>query len=38
LPDLYRSLDVATVQRAARQYLNVNNYVEVTLFPEKKGQ
>jgi hypothetical protein len=24
------------VQRAARQYLNVNNYVEVRLFPEKR--
>jgi zinc protease len=38
LPDLYRSLDAATVQRAARMYLNVNNYVEVTLFPEKRDK
>jgi predicted Zn-dependent peptidase len=38
LPDVYRSLDAATVQKAAQQYLNVGNRVLVTLFPEKKGK
>jgi zinc protease len=36
LPDLYRKIDKATIQQAAKTYLNTNNYVEVMLFPEKK--
>ena len=36
LPDLYRALDAETIRQAARTYLNLNNYVKVTLFPEKK--
>jgi zinc protease len=35
LPQAYRRLDVATVERAAQRYLNTDNYVKVTLFPEK---
>jgi zinc protease len=35
-PELYRNLDVATVQTAAKTYLNTSNYVRVTLLPEKK--
>jgi zinc protease len=38
LPDVYRALDAAEVQRAAQTYLNTNNYVKVTLFPEKKDK
>ena len=32
----YRKITAATVQAAAKQYLNTNRYVKVTLFPEKK--
>jgi zinc protease len=35
LPALYRALDAATIRQAARTYLNLDNYVKVTLFPEK---
>ena len=34
--DFYRKLDAATIQQAAKTYLNTNRYVKVTLFPEKK--
>ena len=36
LPALYNALTPAMIQDAAKTYLNTNNYVEVTLFPEKK--
>src|SRR5215471_15345940 len=36
LPELYKKLDVATVQDAAKKYLNPNNVIKVSLFPEKK--
>jgi predicted Zn-dependent peptidase len=35
-PQLFSRLTAAMVQDAARKYLDVNNYVQVTLFPEKK--
>ena len=34
-PGLYRKLDAAMIQQAAKTYLNMNNYVKVSLFPEK---
>ena len=36
VPDFYRKLDAAGVKEAARQYLNTQSFVKVTLFPEKK--
>jgi zinc protease len=36
IPDLYKKIDKATIQQAAKTYLNTNSYVEVMLFPEKK--
>jgi zinc protease len=36
LADYYRKLTPATIQEAARTYLNPQNVVKVTLFPEKK--
>jgi len=36
VPDFYRKLDAATIQEAAKLYLNTQSYVKVTLFPEKK--
>jgi zinc protease len=36
IPDYYNKLDKATIQAAAKAYLNTNRYVEVMLFPEKK--
>jgi zinc protease len=36
VPDFYRKLDAASVQQAAKTYLNTNSYIKVTLFPEKK--
>jgi len=36
LADYYNKLSVAVIQDAARTYLNTNNYVNVSLFPEKK--
>jgi zinc protease len=35
-PQLFSRLTAAMVQDAAKKYLDVNNYVQVTLFPEKK--
>jgi len=35
-PELYKKIDAASVQQAARTYLNTGNYVRVTLVPEKK--
>ena len=37
IPDLYRKLTPAAVQDAAKTYLDINNYVRVTLLPEKKA-
>ena len=36
VPEFYRKLDAATIQQAAKLYLNMNRYVKVSLFPEKK--
>ncbi len=36
LPAWYRKLTAPALQAAARQYLNTNRYVKVTLFPEKR--
>ena len=36
IPDLYKKLDAATVKDAAKQYLNTQSFVKVTLFPEKQ--
>lgn len=36
VPDFYRKIDTATIQQAARTYLNTSRYVAVKLFPEKK--
>jgi zinc protease len=36
LPEFYKKLDGAMIQAAARAYLNTENYVQVTLLPEKK--
>ena len=36
LPDLYKKIDKATIQDAAKKYLDTKRYVEVSLFPEKK--
>lgn len=36
IPEYYKKLDAATIQNAAKTYLDTNNFVEVTLFPEKK--
>ncbi|HEX5704682.1 MAG TPA: insulinase family protein [Pyrinomonadaceae bacterium] len=36
VPDYYGKIDKATIQQAARTYLNPKRYVEVKLFPEKK--
>jgi zinc protease len=35
-PNIYRELTAATLRDAARQYLDTNNYVRVTLMPEKQ--
>ncbi len=35
LPDAYKRLSAAAIWDAAREYLNTNNYVQVTLYPEK---
>ena len=35
MADYYNKLDTATVRDAARQYLKDDNFVKVTLFPEK---
>jgi zinc protease len=36
VPEYYKKLDAAAIQRAARTYLRNDNYVRVTLLPEKK--
>jgi zinc protease len=36
IPDYYKKIDGAMIQQAAKTYLNTNNYVKVTLVPEKK--
>jgi len=36
VPEYYKKLDAAMIQQAAKLYLNKDNFVEVTLFPEKK--
>jgi predicted Zn-dependent peptidase len=38
LPAEYEQLTAAVIQEAAKRYLDTNNYVRVTLFPEKTGQ
>ena len=35
VPEYYKKLDSAMIQRAARTYLNPSNVVKVTLFPQK---
>jgi zinc protease len=35
-PELYKNLDAKSIQEAAKKYLNRENVVTVTLFPEKK--
>ncbi|HEY2382207.1 MAG TPA: insulinase family protein [Terriglobia bacterium] len=35
-PELYKSLDAATIQDAAKKYLNTGDFVRVSLFPEQK--
>ena len=35
-PEMYKTLDAASIQEAAKTYLNTSNYVRVTLVPEKK--
>jgi zinc protease len=37
VPDFYKKLDAATIKDAAKQYLNTQSFVKVTLFPEKKA-
>ena len=37
LADYYKKLTTANIQDAAKKYLNPQNLVKVTLFPEKKG-
>jgi zinc protease len=37
LADFYNKITAATIQEAARTYLDTNNYVKVTLFPETKA-
>jgi zinc protease len=36
VPEFYKKLDAATVQEAAKLYLNTKNFVKVTLLPAKK--
>ena len=36
LPDLYKKIDKAMIQDAARKYFDTKRYVEVMMFPEKK--
>jgi zinc protease len=36
LAEFYNKLDGATIQQAAKTYLDANNYVKVVLMPEKK--
>jgi len=36
IPDLYKKIDAAMIQQAAKTYLNTSNYIRVTLLPAKK--
>jgi zinc protease len=36
VPNTYKKLDAATIQQAAKTYLDTSNYVRVSLYPEKK--
>jgi zinc protease len=36
ITEFYKKLDAATIQQAAKTYLNTSSFVKVTLFPEKK--
>ncbi len=36
VPDFYKRIDAAMIQQAARQYLNTQRFVRVSLMPEKK--
>jgi zinc protease len=36
LPDFYKKLSADQIKKAANDYLNLKNYVKVTLLPEKK--
>ena len=36
VPEFYKKLDAATIQEAAKQYLDTKNFIKITLFPEKK--
>jgi zinc protease len=36
VPEYYKTIDAAMIQQAAKTYLDPNNYVKVTLFPEQK--
>ncbi len=38
IPEYYKKLDAATIQQAAKTYLNSANRVRVTLMPEKKSE
>jgi zinc protease len=38
LGDFLKTLSAASIQEAARTYLNTNNYVQVSLFPEKENK
>jgi zinc protease len=38
LPEFYKELSATMIHEAARGYLNTNNYVQVTLFPEKEKE
>jgi zinc protease len=38
MPEYYKKVDAAMIQQAAKTYLNNNNYIRVTLVPEKKVQ
>jgi len=36
VPEYYKRIDGAMIQQAAKTYLNTNNYIKVTLLPERK--
>ncbi len=36
IPEYHKQLNAAMIQQAAKTYFNTNNYVKVTLLPEKK--
>jgi len=36
IPEYYKKIDGAMIQQAAQTYLNMKNYIKVTLVPEKK--